>query len=159
MSVYDFTVRDIRGNEVSLADYRGKVLLIVNTATHCGFTPQYTALQELYERHKDKGFVVLDFPSNQFGKQAPGSSEEIHQFCIARFALTFPQFEKVDVNGNDASPLFVYLKESLPGIMGDAIKWNFTKFLIGKDGKVLNRYAPTTKPDALEQDIEQALQG
>ena len=104
MSVYDFTVRDIRGNEVSLADYRGKVLLIVNTATHCGFTPQYTALQELYERHKDKGFVVLDFPSNQFGKQAPGSSEEIHQFCIARFALTFPQFEKVDVNGNDASP-------------------------------------------------------
>ncbi len=157
MSVYDFTVRDIRGNEVSLADYRGKVLLIVNTATHCGFTPQYTALQELYERHKDKGFVVLDFPSNQFGKQAPDSSEEIHQFCIARFALTFPQFEKVDVNGNDASPLFVYLKESLPGIMGDAIKWNFTKFLIGKDGVPVKRYAPQTTPESIEEDILELL--
>ena len=157
MSIFDFTAKDVHGKEHRLSDYRGKVLLVVNTATHCGFTPQYTALQELYEKYQDQGFVVLDFPCDQFGNQAPGTSLEVHQACVARFAITFPQFEKVDVNGEDAHPLFVYLKKALPGLMGEGIKWNFTKFLIDRQGNPVKRYAPQTTPESLEKDILELL--
>lgn len=157
MSIYDITAKDVYGKEHRLSDYKGKVLLVVNTATHCGFTPQYTALQNLYEQYKDRGFVILDFPCDQFGKQAPGTSQEVHQACVARFAITFPQFEKIDVNGDHAHPLFVYLKTALPGLMGEAIKWNFTKFLIDRQGNPVKRYAPQTTPESIEEDIEQLL--
>lgn len=157
MSIYDVTAKDVYGKEHRLSDYKGKVLLVVNTATHCGFTPQYTALQNLYEQYKDRGFVILDFPCDQFGKQAPGTSQEVHQACVARFAITFPQFEKIDVNGDHAHPLFVYLKKALPGMMGEAIKWNFTKFLIDRQGNPVKRYAPQTTPESIEEDIEQLL--
>lgn len=157
MSIYDVTAKDVYGKEHRLSDYKGKVLLVVNTATHCGFTPQYTALQNLYEQYKDRGFVILDFPCDQFGKQAPGTSQEVHQACVARFAITFPQFEKIDVNGDHAHPLFVYLKTALPGLMGEAIKWNFTKFLIDRQGNPVKRYAPQTTPESIEEDIEQLL--
>lgn len=157
MSVYDFTVRDWQGNEVSLDSYRGKVLLIVNTATHCGFTPQYTGLAHLYEQYRDQGFEILDFPCDQFGNQAPGSPEEIHEFCVSRYHLGFLQFEKVEVNGENASPLFEYLKDALPGLLGEGIKWNFTKFLVGRDGVPVRRYAPQTGPEALDADIKALL--
>lgn len=157
MSIYDVTAKDVYGKEHRLSDYKGKVLLVVNTATHCGFTPQYTALQNLYEQYKDRGFVILDFPCDQFGKQAPGTSQEVHQACVARFAITFPQFEKIDVNSDHAHPLFVYLKTALPGMMGEGIKWNFTKFLIDRQGNPVKRYAPQTTPESIEEDIEQLL--
>ena len=157
MSIYDFTAKDVYGKEQHLSDYKGKVLLVVNTATHCGFTPQYTALQHLYEQYQDQGLVILDFPCDQFGNQAPGTSQEVHQACVARFAITFPQFEKTDVNGDHAHPLFVYLKKALPGMMGEAIKWNFTKFLIDRQGNPVKRYAPQTTPESIEEDIEQLL--
>lgn len=157
MNVYDFTVKGLDGRDVSLNDYRGKVLLIVNTATHCGFTPQYTALQALYEKYHSKGFEVLDFPCDQFGNQAPGTGEEIHAFCVSRFALTFPQFDKVEVNGDNASPLFAYLKNAQPGFLGESIKWNFTKFLVGRDGVPVERYAPQTTPEDIEKDIAALL--
>ena len=153
MSVYDFTVKNLEGTEVPLSTYRGKVLLILNTATHCGFTPQYTALQELYEKYQERGLEILDFPCDQFGNQAPGTGEEIHAFCVSRFSLGFPQFEKIEVNGDNASPLFEYLKSSLPGVLGGAIKWNFTKFLVDREGVPVQRFAPQTTPEDIEKDI------
>lgn len=153
-----FTVRAANGKEVSLADYRGQVVLAVNVASRCGFTPQYTELQELYLKYKDKGLVILGFPCNQFGAQEPGSDQEIQEFCSLNFNVTFPVMAKVDVNGAGTAPLFKWLKTSAPGLIGiEAIKWNFTKFLIGRNGKVIHRYAPLTKPAAIAQDIEAAL--
>ncbi|CUA80233.1 glutathione peroxidase [Anoxybacillus suryakundensis] len=158
MSVYDFHVRTIRGEDQSLARYKGNVLLIVNTASKCGLTPQYEQLQQLYDKYKDRGFVVLGFPCNQFGNQEPGSEEEISQFCQLNYRVTFPMFAKVDVNGPNAHPLFVYLTEQAPGVLGTkAVKWNFTKFLVDRNGQVVARFAPTTKPLELEQHIEQWL--
>jgi glutathione peroxidase len=158
MSVYDFTVKTIRGEEQSLADYRGKVLLIVNTASKCGFTPQYKELEELYEQYRDRGFVVLGFPCNQFGHQEPGTEEEIEQFCQVNYGVTFPMFAKVDVNGENAHPLFQYLKEKAPGVFGTkAIKWNFTKFLVDRNGNVVARFASQTKPSELKSEIEKWL--
>lgn len=157
MTVYDFVVRDAKGNDVSLSDYRGKVLLIVNTATACGFTPQYTGLQELYEKYRDKGFEILDFPCNQFAHQAPGTDEEIGSFCTGRFGITFKQFAKIDVNGEQESPLYRWLKAQKGGIGGANIKWNFTKFLVNQNGEVIDRFAPTTTPAALEKEIAKLL--
>ncbi|SFA40269.1 glutathione peroxidase [Parageobacillus thermantarcticus] len=158
MSIYDFTAKTIRGEEQSLADYKGKVLLIVNTASKCGFTPQYKELQELYEQYRNRGFVVLGFPCNQFGNQEPGTEEEIEQFCQVNYGVTFPMFAKVDVNGEQAHPLFRYLTEKAPGVFGTkAIKWNFTKFLIDRNGNVVARFAPQTKPSELKSEIEKLL--
>jgi glutathione peroxidase len=155
----DFTVRTIDGTEQSLADYAGKVVLIVNTASQCGFTPQYAGLEELHTQYGPQGFVVLGFPCNQFGGQEPGTEGEIAAFCETSFGVTFPMFAKVDVNGSGADPLFEWLKSEKGGLLGDRIKWNFTKFLVGRDGRVLERYAPQTNPADLAEDIEAALQG
>lgn len=157
MDIYDFIVRNAKGVDVPMSDFKGKVLLIVNTATGCGFTPQYEGLQELYRKYKDKGLEILDFPCNQFGHQAPGTEEEIHEFCTLHYRTTFPLFAKIDVNGKDADPLFVYLRKQKGGFMGNEIKWNFTKFLISREGKVIERYAPTTKPREIESDILKLL--
>ncbi len=179
MNVYDFTVKAQDGTEVALSDYRGKVLLIVNTATGCGFTPQYNELETIYEELKDRGFEILDFPCNQFGEQAPGSDDDIHSFCTRRYQITFPQFSKVDVNGPDAIPLYRWLTENttfggfghspkallLAGVVkkedkdykeNSAIKWNFTKFLIDRDGQIVKRFEPTEMGDLKEQ-IEACL--
>ena len=150
-SVYDFTVKDNTGHEVSLSDYKGKVLLIVNTATRCGFTPQYKDLEPLYQKYYAQGFEILDFPCNQFGQQAPGSIQEIHSFCTANFDIHFPQFDKIDVNGENAHPLYTWLKAQAGG--GD-IKWNFTKFLVGRDGKVIKRYESRDQIAAIEADMQ-----
>ncbi len=157
MSLYDFSVKTRDGKDVSLKDYEGKVLLVVNTATGCGFTPQYTGLQELYNKYKDQGLEILDFPCNQFLNQAPGSDEEIHTFCTGRFGITFPQFAKIDVNGKNEHPLYTFLKKQQGGKLGSRIKWNFTKFLIGRDGAVLKRFAPTDTPEQIEQFIKDLL--
>ena len=178
MSVYDFTVKDRKGNDVSLKDYEGKVLLIVNTATGCGFTPHYEPLEAMYKEYKDKGFEILDFPCNQFMNQAPGSEEEIHEFCTMKFGTEFPQFAKIDVNGENADPLFVYLATEKPfagkGIknvalakfskinnkaFGDKtyINWNFTKFLIDREGKVIARFEPTDGMDDVKAAVAAAL--
>jgi len=157
MNIYDFKVRNAKGVEVSMADYKGKVLLIVNTATGCGFTPQYEGLQKLYDKYKDQGLEILDFPCNQFGHQAPGTEEEIQEFCTLKYKTTFPLFAKIDVNGKNADPLFTYLKNQQGGFLGDDIKWNFTKFLVSRDGKVIDRYAPVTKPESIEDDILKLL--
>lgn len=180
MSVYDFTVKDRKGNDVSLSDYKGKVLLIVNTATACGFTPQYKELQEIYDAHHKDGLEILDFPCNQFGNQAPGSNDEIHTFCTGRFGITFPQFGKIDVNGPDAAPLYQYLTSNttfagfddndmgklLDEMFSKAnpaykdtsdIKWNFTKFLISRDGEILARFEPTNSMDTVKEKTEAAL--
>lgn len=157
MSIYDFKANDYMGNEVSLEQYKGKVLLIVNTATKCGFTPQYTELEELYAKYKDQGFVVLDFPCNQFFKQAPGSDEEIHTSCVLRFNIAFPQFAKIDVNGDKEHPLYTYLKANSPVNKGKKIKWNFTKFLVNRDGTVVDRFEPTAKPSSFEERIKELL--
>uniref|UniRef100_A0A7U3YFI7 Glutathione peroxidase n=2 Tax=Anoxybacillaceae TaxID=3120669 RepID=A0A7U3YFI7_GEOS0 len=158
MSIYEFTAKTIRGKEQSLADYKGKVLLIVNTASKCGFTPQYKELQELYEQYRERGLVVLSFPCNQFGNQEPGTEEEIERFCQVNYGVTFPIFAKVDVNGEQAHPLFRYLTEKAPGVFGTkAIKWNFTKFLIDRNGNVVARFAPQTKPSELKSEIEKLL--
>jgi glutathione peroxidase len=153
MDIYDISVKDMEGKDVKLSDYKGKAMLIVNTATGCGFTPQYDGLEDLYEKYHDKGFEILDFPCNQFGNQAPGSEEEIHNFCTGRYGITFPQFGKIDVNGPNESPLYSFLKNEKGGLLGDAIKWNFTKFLVDKDGKVIKRYASTDTPEKIEKDI------
>ncbi len=153
MSVYDFTVKDKKGNDVSLSEYKGKVLLIVNTATKCGLTPQYDALEALYEKYHDQGFEILDFPCNQFLAQAPGTVEEIDSFCTLRFNTKFPRFGKIKVNGKDAEPLYVYLKEQKPG----RIEWNFAKFLIDKEGNVVERVASKTKPETMAESIEKLL--
>ena len=150
-SIYDFKVKNDAGQEVSLSDYKGKVLLIVNTATRCGFTPQYKDLEPLYQKYHGQGFEILDFPCNQFGQQAPGTIQEIHQFCTANFDIHFPQFDKIDVNGENAHPLYTWLKEQAGG--GD-IKWNFTKFLIGRDGKVIKRYESRDQIASIEADMQ-----
>lgn len=157
MSVYDFKVKDIDNKEISLNVYKGKVLLIVNVASQCGFTPQYKGLQEIYTKYHDKGFEVLAFPCNQFGGQEPGTNAEIKSFCDVNYKTTFSIFDKIEVNGKNTNPLYVYLKQNGKGFIGDEIKWNFTKFLIGKDGKVIDRYASTTKPESITSDIENAL--
>ena len=157
MSIYDFVVKDNKGTDVPMSDYKGKTLIIVNTATGCGFTPQYEGLQDLYEKYKDKGFEILDFPCNQFGGQAPGTNEEIVDFCQSRYGVTFKQFAKVDVNGDNAEPLFTFLKEQQGGVMGSKIKWNFTKFLVDKNGKVIDRFAPTTTPEKMEKALQEVL--
>ena len=155
--IYQFDAELLDGKNKAFADYQGKVLLIVNTASKCGFTPQFAGLEKLYEQYKAQGFEVLGFPCNQFGGQDPGSSEEIGAFCQKNYGVNFPMFAKVDVKGPEAHILFRYLTNNSKGILGNGIKWNFTKFLIGKDGKVLNRFAPTTKPEELQSEIETAL--
>jgi glutathione peroxidase len=158
MNAYDFEAASISGELVGLARYHGKVLLIVNTASECGFTPQYKGLEEVYQQFADRGFEVLGFPCNQFGKQEPGTEAEIGAFCEKNYGVTFPLFAKVDVNGDNAHPLFKHLKEAAPGVLGtEGIKWNFTKFLINKDGSVYKRYAPQTKPEEIVGDIEKLL--
>ena len=156
--VHDFSARTIDAREQPLSDYRGRVLLIVNTASQCGFTPQYAGLQALQRRYADRGFAVLGFPCNQFGAQEPGAEADIAAFCETRFGVDFPMFAKIEVNGAGAHPLYRHLTAAAPGLLGSkAIKWNFTKFLVGRDGQVLGRYAPTTKPEDLAADIERAL--
>ena len=158
MSIYDFSARDIDGKERSLSEYRGKVLLIVNTASQCGFTYQYKGLEALHRKYADKGVEVLGFPCNQFGEQEPGDAAEIKNFCSLNYDVTFPLFAKIDVNGPNAAPLYDYLtKQKGGGLLGRKIKWNFTKFLIGRDGKVLARFPPTAKPEALDREIERVL--
>ena len=157
MAIYDFKVNNYKGEEVDLSIYKGKVLLIVNTATKCGFTPQYDELEELYSKYKDKGFEILDFPCNQFFHQAPGTSEEIHNACVLRFMIAFPQFEKIEVNGKNEHPLYRYLKDNCPIKTGKNIKWNFTKFLVDKQGNIVNRFEPTAKPKSFEKDILELL--
>ena len=156
-SVFDFTVQNAAGKDRSLEDYQGKVLLIVNTASKCGFTPQFAGLEELYEKYKDQGLEVLGFPCNQFGKQDPGSNDEIQEFCQLNYGVSFPMFGKIEVNGSGADPLFVHLKKAAPGVLTNNIKWNFTKFLVDGSGNVVKRYAPTVKPKDIEADIEELL--
>lgn len=157
-SVYDFSAQTIDGKIKTLADFKGKVLLVVNTASQCGFTPQYKGLEALHRKYSGRGFAVLGFPSNQFGQQEPGADTEIAEFCEMNFGVTFPMFSKVDVNGTNAHPLYKYLTSAKKGLLGsEGIKWNFTKFLVGKDGTVTDRYAPTTKPEDIEKDVERAL--
>lgn len=156
-SLSDFSATSIDGKPVDLSSYDGKVVLVVNTASKCGFTPQYKGLQELQDTYVDRGFEVLGFPCDQFGHQEPGDEEEIATFCERNFGVTFPMFAKIDVNGDDAHPLFQWLKKEEGGLLGGKIKWNFTKFLIGRDGQVIDRFAPTTKPEKLTGDIEKAL--
>lgn len=153
MNIYDFTVKDMDGNDVSLSQYKGKVLLIVNTATGCGFTPQYEGLEALYKKYKDKGFEILDFPCNQFLNQAPGSNKEIAGFCKLKYDVSFPQFSKIEVNGKNEAPLYTYLKKEKHGFLSSKIKWNFTKFLVGRDGTLIKRFAPTKTPKQIEKFI------
>lgn len=157
-TIYDFSVRTLDGQDVTLKQYKGQVLLIVNVASECGFTGQYAGLQELYTRYREQGFSVLAFPCNQFGAQEPGDNEQIRLFCTDRYGVTFPVFDKVEVNGPGAIGLYDWLKTQKSGILGSSsIKWNFTKFLIGRTGQVLGRYGPTTKPEALENELSKAL--
>ncbi len=151
--IYNFSIKTRQGEEKSMSDFRGKVLLIVNTATGCGFTPQYEGLEKLYEQYHDQGLEILDFPCNQFGHQAPGSDTEIHEFCTGKYKTKFDQFKKIDVNGENADPLYKWLTEE----KGGAIKWNFTKFLINRDGDIIKRYASITKPEKIEADIKTLL--
>ncbi len=157
MQLYNYHVKNLQGERVPLSTYEGKVLLVVNTATECGLTPQYDGLQELYKTYHDRGFEILDFPSNQFNEQAPGTSVEINQVCKGRFGISFEQFAKIDVNGDNADPLFLYLQSQKKGRFGRRIKWNFTKFLIDREGHVIKRFAPTTPPDKLRGPIEALL--
>ena len=153
----DFTATTLAGEERRLAEYAGKVVLVVNTASACGLTPQYEGLEALYQELRDQGFVVLGFPCNQFGRQESGTEAEIEEFCKVNYGVTFPMFAKVDVNGADAHPLFTWLKGEKGGLLGDRIKWNFTKFLVGRDGSVIERYAPNTEPADLADDVRAAL--
>ena len=158
MSVYDFAAEPLAGQPAPLSDYRGQVLLIVNTASKCGFTPQYEGLEALYRKHKDQGFAVLGFPCNQFGAQEPGDAAEIANYCSLTYDVSFPMFSKIDVNGPQVHPLYAFLKKEKKGLLGsEGIKWNFTKFLIGRDGAVVERFAPTTKPQDLESAVEALL--
>lgn len=157
MSIYEFNVQTIDHKEQSLAGFKGKVILIVNTATKCGLKNQFSSLETLYQKYKDDGFAVLGFPSNQFLNQEPGTDEEISQACQLNFGVTFPLFSKINVNGKDAHPLFKYLTKQQSGILGGAIKWNFTKFLIDRDGNVIDRFAPKTEPEAFEDEIKKLL--
>ncbi len=157
-TIADFTATTNRGEELNFADKKGKVLLVVNTASKCGFTPQYDGLEAVYQDLKDKDFEVIGFPCNQFGAQEPGSADEIQEFCKINFGVTFPLMEKVDVNGDNTAPIYDWMKSEAPGLMGSKrIKWNFTKFLINRDGEVVKRYAPTDKPESIKKDIEKLL--
>jgi glutathione peroxidase len=157
-SIYDFEARQIDGKATPLSTYKGKVLLIVNTASKCGFTPQFEGLEALYEKYAEQGLAVLGFPSNQFANQDPGSNEEIGAFCLQNYGVSFPMMEKIEVNGPGAAPLYKWLVKEAPGFLGSqAIKWNFTKFLVGRDGRVIKRYAPLDKPESISGDIEAAL--
>ncbi len=154
---YDFKATTLTGQEQAMDAYKGQVVLVVNTASKCGLTPQYEGLQALYDEYHDQGLVILGFPCNQFGKQEPGDETQISEFCELNYGVSFPMFGKIDVNGDDAHPVYKYLKDELPGMLGKNIKWNFTKFLIGKDGQPLKRFSPTTKPADLKTHIEKAL--
>jgi len=158
-SIFDFSAKRLQSGQLkSLSEYQGQVILVVNTASKCGYTPQYAGLQELFDKYHARGFIILGFPCDQFGRQEPGEAEEIAQFCEINYGVKFPMFEKTQVNGDDAHPLFRYLKSAAPGLLGSqAIKWNFTKFLVDKTGRVIKRYAPATAPKDLEQDIEALL--
>lgn len=156
-SIYDFSAEKLEGGTQAFSDYAGNVLLIVNTASKCGFTPQFEGLETLYDTYQDKGLVVVGFPCNQFGSQDPGSNDEIGAFCQRNYGVSFPMMAKIDVNGDHTHPLYSYLKAEAKGILGKSIKWNFTKFLVGKDGQVIGRYASTTKPEKMAADIEKAL--
>lgn len=159
MSIYDLHVKTINGDEKSMDTYRGKVLVIVNTASKCGFTPQYKALQELYERYQPEGLEILGFPCNQFMSQEPGTEEDIKSFCELNYGVSFPMFAKVDVNGPKAHPLFAHLTNEAPGLLGSkAVKWNFTKFLVDRDGKAVERFSPNTDPKEMEETIQKLLQ-
>ena len=155
--VYDFSAQSLAGDDVPLRQFEGQVLLIVNTASACGFTPQYKGLQELHQKLSPRGFAVLGFPCNQFGAQEPGDARQIEQFCESNYSITFPMFAKIDVNGGRAHPLFEYLKREKSGLLGSSIKWNFTKFLIDRTGRVVGRYAPTVRPENLSKEIEALL--
>ena len=157
MSIYDFTMKDAQGEQVDLSQYRGKVLLVVNTATGCGFTPQYEGLENLYKTYRARGFEILDFPCNQFGNQAPGTEQEIVSFCQLHYNVSFRQFAKIEVNGENESPLYTYLKRQKGGVLGSKIKWNFTKFLIDREGNVVERFAPTVTPEKIEASIKELL--
>lgn len=157
MNIYDFTVNDIDGNEVSMQQFKNKVLLIVNTASACGFTPQLEGLQKLYDEYKNKDFVVLGFPCNQFKNQDPGTNKEIKTFCSLNYGVTFPMFEKIEVNGQNTHPLYKFLKSKKSGLLGNKIKWNFTKFLVDKNGNVVSRFSPTTSPQDIEKHIVELL--
>ncbi len=156
-TIYDFSAKSLRGQEISLEDYKNKVILVVNTASKCGLTPQYEGLEKLYQAYKDRGLVVLGFPCNQFANQEPDSEDEIAEGCLINYGVSFPMFAKVKVNGKEAHPLFKYLKTELKGTFCNALKWNFTKFLIGRDGKPYKRFSPITKPEQLRQEIEKLL--
>jgi glutathione peroxidase len=157
MNIYDYVVKNDEGKDVSMSEYKGKVLLIVNTATGCGFTPQYEGLEELYKKYQSQGLEILDFPCNQFGEQAPGSIQEIKEFCQLNYDTNFPLFAKIDVNGEKEEPLFTYLKSQQGGLFGSKIKWNFTKFLINREGNIVERFAPTITPDKMEKKIVELL--
>jgi glutathione peroxidase len=156
-SIYDFTATSLTGEDVSLKQFAGQVLLIVNTASACGFTPQYKGLEKLQQAYGPRGFSILGFPCNQFGHQEPGNAAQIQQFCASNYAVSFPMFDKIDVNGDHAHPLYQYLKSEKSGLLGPSIKWNFTKFLVDRSGKVVARHAPTTTPEALTKEIEALL--
>lgn len=156
-SFYDFEAHTLQGKPVKMSDFNGKTVLVVNTATKCGLAPQFDGLEKLYQTYKDKDFVVLGFPSNQFANQEPGDAQNIEETCKINFGVTFPLFEKIDVNGKNAHPIFKYLKKQLGGIFGSRIKWNFTKFLIDKNGKPVKRFAPTTKPEKIEKYLQTQL--
>ncbi len=156
-SIYDFSAKSLAGEETPLKQFEGKVLLVVNTASACGFTPQYKGLEALQQKYAERGFSVLGFPCNQFGRQEPGTAVEIEEFCATNYAVSFPMFDKIEVNGNNAHPLYQYLRREKSGLLGSAIKWNFTKFLVDRSGKVVGRYAPTTTPEQLTRDIEALL--
>ena len=158
MSIYDLKVKNRKGEDVSLNDFKGKVLIIVNTATGCGFTPQYEGLEKLYKEYHDKGLEILDFPCNQFGNQAPGTDEEIQEFCTLKYHTTFPQFKKIEVNGENEEPLYKFLKSEKGGIFGEKIKWNFTKFLVDREGNVVERFAPTVTPEKMDEKIKEVIE-
>lgn len=157
MRFYDLVVKDGEGKDISLSNYKGKVLLVVNTATECGFTPQYEGLQKLYDKYQSEGLEILDFPCNQFGNQAPGSDETINTFCEMKYHTTFKRFAKIEVNGENESPLYTYLKSQKKGLLGSKIKWNFTKFLVDREGNLVNRFGSMTKPEDIEKDIQKLL--
>ncbi len=156
-SFYDFKAKTLGGKEISMEEYKGKTVLVVNTASKCGFTPQFGGLEELYRKYRDKGLVILGFPCNQFGNQEPGDEKSIAEGCLLNYGVTFPMFSKIDVNGADAHPLYTYLKSALPGFFGNRIKWNFTKFLIDTEGKPVKRFASSTEPDKIDAYLQEKM--